>query len=325
VLKWIAKPSGRHRRQPNWSAALADLSKTKDMIAVRSAALATDPTLRAAGEELHRVLSHALGYEALQSSDKSDLDDGESLFMRHYPAPLVFSVISWGCAATGWLAYTLNSHPDIYCVHAANTFWSRLGGQPLIDGVPYMRVIGSQGYAHKAAGDVHGISRQCVGALRKEFGDNFGCAVVVRDPIPRLRSQIALFASFKYDKQSWGDLRYLDEICRDSGIVSENISYTQRLFIHGVNMLNAILDEIGIAKIYRCEDLTCTPGKLREFVIDITNNKVSVTDQWVEQAISGRRINAHVVSSVCEFDDWQRQVIQAVVKPEAWGAYRSLG
>ena len=66
VLKWIAKPSRRHRRQRDRSAALADLSRTKDVIAVCSAALATDPTLRAAGEELHHALSHALGYEGPQ-------------------------------------------------------------------------------------------------------------------------------------------------------------------------------------------------------------------------------------------------------------------
>jgi len=71
---------------------------------------------------------------------------------------------------------------------------------------------------------------------------------VVRDPIPRLHSQIALFESFNYDKKSWGDLRYLDEICRDAGIISEDISYTERLFIHGVNMLNSILDEMSTAK-----------------------------------------------------------------------------
>lgn len=324
MLKWGSRTSGWRRRLQDCSGPRADLGKAKEAIAAWSAALASDRTLRAAGEELHRLLSQALGYERPNAHGEAHLDEDKILFLQHYPPPHVFSVISWGCAATGWLAYTLNSHPDIYCVHAANTFWSTLGDQRYIDGIHYLRVIGSQGYAYKAAGDVHGVSPQAVSALRKEFGEDFGCAVVVRDPLPRLRSQIALFEAMNYDR-SWGDLAYLDGICKNIGIDPNGLSRKQRCFMHGVNMLNAITDEANVANIYRSEDLTSSPGILCQFVTEITGDKVSVSDEWAEQAVARRRINAHVSRSAHEFDDWQRYVIKAVVTSEAWRIYRSLG
>ncbi|MGH7102377.1 MAG: hypothetical protein ACREFJ_08260 [Acetobacteraceae bacterium] len=305
--------------------ASADPGKAKEAIVAGSAVPTADQTLRAPGGELHRPSPQALGYDRSKPSGEIDLDDDKILFLQHYPPPHVFSVISWGCAATGWLAYALNSHPDIYCVHAANTFWSRLGEQRYVDGISYLRIIGSQGYAYKAAGDVHGVSRQAVAALRKAFGGNFGCAVVVRDPLPRLRSQVALFEAMNYDRKSWGDLAYLNGICKSAGISLEQLSDKQRFFVHGVNMLNAITDEANIATIYRSEDLTSAPGKLRQLITEITNDKVSVSDEWAEAAVARRRINSHGSSSAGEFDDWQRHVVQAVVTPEAWKIYRSLG
>ncbi|MGH7048671.1 MAG: hypothetical protein ACREE2_20040 [Stellaceae bacterium] len=307
------------------SDALADLGEAKEGIAAGSAVPIADQTLRAPGGKSHRPSPQALGYDRAKPGGEVDLDEDKILFLRHYPPPHVFSVISWGCAATGWLAYTLNSHPDIYCVHAANVFWSRLGEQRYIDGISYLRIIGSQGYAYKAAGDVHGVSREAVAALRKEFGEDFGCAVVVRDPLPRLRSQLALFEALNYDRRSWGDLEYVDGVCRNSGLNPERLSDERRFFVHGVNMLNAVTDEASTARVYRSEDLTSVPGKLRQFALEITNHNVSVSKEWAEEAVARRPINAHVSCSARQFDRWQRHVIQSVVTPEAWEIYRSLG
>jgi hypothetical protein len=253
----------------------------------------------------------------------SHADTDRRLFLEHYPPTHMFAVVSWGCAGTSWLAAVLNSHPDIYSVHAANIFWEKLAGTPRLDGIPYIRLIGSQGYAHKAAGDVHGVSRDTLAALRKEFGDNFGCAVVVRDPLPRIRSQIALFESF--NNKGWGDLSYIDAICEKKGLLSKSVSYEQRLFLHAANMLNAILEEREIAPVYRIEDLTSNPEALCSLVTNITNGKVFASIDWAQESIRRGRINAHIRNSAAAFDAWQRRALEMVVKLETWEAYKALG
>ena len=121
------------------------------------------------------------------------LTDYQQAFLKKYPYPQLFAVISWGCAATAWIAAVPNRHPDIYCVHAANSFWHVLGNCEKSDGAPYLRLIGSQGHAYTAAGGVHRVSRHLVPECRRSFGETFNAAVVVREPISRLHSQLASF------------------------------------------------------------------------------------------------------------------------------------
>src|SRR5436305_15337620 len=52
--------------------------------------------------ELARSKVHMLGH--LQRDAEGALPD-------------LFAVISWGCSATTWVAPTLNSHPDVFCLH----------------------------------------------------------------------------------------------------------------------------------------------------------------------------------------------------------------
>jgi len=182
------------------------------------------------------------------------LTEYQKLFLRKNPIPQLFCVVSWGCAATAWLATVLNRHPDIYCVHAANVGWHALGDCEMLDGARYLRIVGSQGHAHIAAGDVHGVSRSRVAECRHLFGDKFNTAVVIREPISRLHSQLALYQDFE-GLRVW-DVDYLDAVLTRTGIVLAPGDYESRLFVHAANMLNAILEEHEVGRVYRCEDLT---------------------------------------------------------------------
>jgi hypothetical protein len=126
----------------------------------------------------------------------------QQLFLHHYPPTQAFAVVSWGCAATAWLAKILNSHPEIFCVHALRSYWTTLGQATGLDDLTYMQVIASQGHAHKAAGDVHGIDRANIPTLRQAFGPRFNAVVVVRHPLPRLCSLLAFFARYQA-LQAW--------------------------------------------------------------------------------------------------------------------------
>jgi hypothetical protein len=241
-----------------------------------------------------------------------------------YPCPQVFAVVSWGCAATSWLATVLNRHPDIYCVHAANHMWHVLGNSKRLDGVPYLRIIGSQGHAHLAAGCVHGVSRHLIPECRRSFDDKFSVAVVVREPIRRIYSQLALFREAE-GCEAW-NLEGMDHVISRNRVTLDSNDYRSRLFVHAANMLNAILEEWAVGKIYRSEDLTRKPQVLGDFVERITGGKVSPEPGWLESAIEAGPINVHAGKSPQEcLEEWQIDVIRKVVAPRSWELYEELG
>jgi len=267
---------------------------------------------------------HKLREESKVEQFVEDLTDYQQAFLRKYPYPQLFYVVSWGCAATAWLATVLNRHPDIYCVHAANLHWHVLGNCEKLDGVPYLRILGSQGHAHVAAGGVHGISRHLVPECRRTFGDKFNAAVVVREPLSRLRSQLALYEDFE-PFRVW-DTDYLDGLLTRTGIAIAPGDYRSRLFVHAANMLNAILDEQDVGTIYRAEDLTSSREILGEFVEEITCGKISPDSAWLDSALATKKVNVHAGRHPRrELDEWQMDVIRKVVDPRAWEMYEALG
>jgi hypothetical protein len=252
------------------------------------------------------------------------LSDYQTAFLRYYPCPQLFAVISWGCAATGWIASILSRHPDIYCAHAANHAWNVLGECEKLDGVRYLRVIGSQASSRVAAGDVHGVSRRHIPELRRVFEDQFNAAVVVREPMARLRSQLGVFHQF--ERQEHWDLAYLDEVISTAGVTLPSDGYYWRFFVHAANMLNAILEEVQVGKVYRAEDLTRNADILRDFVDEITRGKVSPGAEWLRAAVEIPGVNQHAEQQPpMDLDDWQADVVRKVVSPRAWELYETLG
>ena len=238
----------------------------------------------------------------------------------------VFAVISWGCAATGWVARVLNSHPDIFCMHAANVFWQKYGypESERLDGVAYLRVVFTMANSYLAAGDVHGISRHHVPAIRDAFGDHFRCAVLVRDPLPRIRSQLALFEAFR-QFPAW-DLEYIKETIDRHGIILPSEDPQDAMFVHAANMLNAIVEEQELGAVFRSEDITSSPDALADFINVLTNGKVCLDRDWLEQAVRQPRVSQHADdNSEWELDPWQFDALRKVVWPEAWEAYEKLG
>ena len=238
--------------------------------------------------------------------------------------PLVnlFAVVSWGCAATSWLARALNSHPDIYCEHAANVAWNRFAQAQVPDGIGYLRVIAAQASAYKAAGDVHGISRNDIPRLRSLLGDAFEAAVLVRDPLLRLQSQAALFKRWNY--RMWGDLAYVDAVMMHNGIDPATLSIEQRHFVHGVLCLNAITDEQTVGRVFRSEELTTDPEALADFVALLTRKCVVPSVDWAKRAIAVGPVNTHR-TGISAFGQWEKDVIRRCVTREAWTAYEMLG
>lgn len=235
----------------------------------------------------------------------------------------MFAIVSWGCAATRWIASVLDRNPDIFCTHAANHTWHVLGGCERLDGVRYLRVLGSQACGHIAAGDIHGVSREHIPELREVFGRQFNSAVVVREPLARIRSHMGLLEHF--DGREYWDLGYLDPILASRGIKLPSSSYRDRFFVHSANMLNAITEEIRVGKIFRAEDLTDSANALGGFIDEVTRGKVRPAGAWLRDALHTPAVNMHAAEFRLRLEDWHIDVIRRIVSPQSWDLYQSLG
>jgi hypothetical protein len=238
--------------------------------------------------------------------------------------PHVFAVVSWGAAATTWLASALNDCPDVFCLHAANQVWSQLSGAKAVDGLLYLRIVGRLGYTAKAAGDVHGISRHHIRSIKEYYGEAFRCAVLVRDPLRRLVSQLSLFPKNPDPRRIYGDLSYLNDKFPEAVKQLPSGEYQELLFLHAVNLLNAIVDEASVGPIWRMEDLTTAPLELINAVDYLTSSSVAPPVDWARKWTEHRKLNQHAEAAI-DFNGWQRRVIASAVLPQAIAAYRALG
>jgi hypothetical protein len=237
----------------------------------------------------------------------------------------LFSIVSWGAAATAWVAKALNAHPEIFCVHASAIVFLRFQPAIRLDGVHYGAFLVRGAGAHKVVGDVHGVPGSEISALGEAFGPHFSAAVLVREPLPRLISEIAHFATFAKTGLSM-DVSYIERVIEKAGLVlPASDPKWSRLFVHGVNMLNAIIDEREVGPIYRVEDLTGDPGTLGELIRHISGGRIDPDPAWVAKTLELERVNVHRQPKDSELSAWQIEVIQKVVKPEAWECYEQLG
>jgi len=243
----------------------------------------------------------------------------------HNLSQQLFAVISWGAAATSWLSKALNSHPEIFCLHSLNiylNFDKDRRSFPRNDGLEYLYLIARSAFAYKVIGDVHGISRYDIPEIRKLLDKRFNAVVVVREPLPRLKSTLShLRLNMKYPLYN---VDYVNDIIKNKKLILPHNDYGDRLFVHGVNMLNAIVEENNVGKIYRSEDLTTNKSILFEFIEEITGGKIKTDSELLSNMLKIDKVNKHVKEEI-QFDDWQIDVIKSVVSDKAWELYSKCG
>lgn len=173
---------------------------------------------------------------------------------------------------------------------------------------------------------MHGLSRTDLPKLKETFGGRFNAVIVVREPIARLRSFVALYRSIRGPngwEDGWGDLSYVETLAE-----SENISLRSqesKMFVHGVYMLNAILEERPHGTVYKAEDLTTNPKILAALFNEITGGQVGTTREWLQTCLRMRAVNMHGTREPWALTDWEVDVVRAVVRPESWRIYEELG
>lgn len=120
------------------------------------------------------------------------------------------------------------------------------------------------------------------------------------------------------------NIDYVGDIIKNDNLTLPRNDYGDKLFVHGVNMLNSIVEETNIGKIYRSEDLTTNKSILSEFIDEITRGKIKTDSELLENMLKIDRVNKHVKEEI-QFDDWQIDVIKSVVSNKAWELYSKLG
>jgi hypothetical protein len=232
----------------------------------------------------------------------------------------LFSVVTWGCAASHWLARALNSHPDIFSVHALNLTWATATGTPRIDGAKYVQALASLAPDYRAVGDVHGIGKEAVYEIKTKFRDRFRCAVLIRDPMARFRSALALYAISGHTR-GWGDLSHLTDLVKSVPIPED--TYENRLAIQGMTLLNSIGIERTLGPVVRQEDVTSDPVALQQLVFDLTDIEADL--EWALETVKRPAAQAHSSTARVEIRDWHREALKKIVTPQSWALYEEYG
>jgi len=242
----------------------------------------------------------------------------------------LFAIITWGATGTSWISKVLNHHPEIFCVHelasvlnqsklfSSNDFWAKF------DPLDFMKIISRMSH-HKVNGDVHSFRSEDIPRLKEYFGKKFSSAVIEREPISRLKSTISGYRSMLPHKLY--DTRYVDYIILRKKIELPKSNYENKLFVNGVNLLNAIEQEVNnnCGKMFRMEDLISDPKYLKSLIEEISSSELTADDDLLHQMIKTPATNIRASKEKIEFEDWQIDVIKKVVHEKAWELYSKVG
>jgi hypothetical protein len=287
------------------------------------------------GVSIGRILSRALGRRATPApatpaefrvEPGSLTEKVETIYGAQYPR--VFAIISWGLAASEWLCKVLNSHPDVLATHGLNySVGQYLPPGPCLTESQVLRMVRDLGKGYALAGDVHGIAGvDNLGKIQAQFGDTFRHAVLTRDPERRALSFAGLFEQFGYDDRLWPGTEYVRGLPRFAEIAHHSGDKKKRFFMHAANMLNKVVVERLHPPMFRCEDLTTDPAALARLVDHLSAGRVTASPDWARAAVTTPRTNAHKkFGGSTGLQDWQAEILRAVVSPESCRAYEELG
>ena len=249
----------------------------------------------------------------------------QSLINEEHPSQQIFAIFSWGFAATKWVSKVLNSHPEIFCVHALNAYIEKhYNIKPRPNGLHYIKFIANKGAEYLLSGDIHGVHLKYLHEIQQFFGDKFNYAIITRDPIPRLVSHLYVFERYKMFK-TW-DLSNINEVMHKYDISLPKDDYEHRFFIYAVNMLNSIIEENKSGNIFKMEDLTQDSSNFERLVKILSGNKIKISKKWIKTISRIKKINVHNNKQIqINLSKWQQKIISIVVEEEAWKLYKDLG
>ncbi len=231
-----------------------------------------------------------------------------------------FAIVSWGYAGTSWLAHALDAHPDISAAHHGKQNLEALGYS--LDARLYVEVLKALAFEHALVGDVHSLNRSEVATLKTALGDYFRHAVVVREPLARLRSALAHYHRSNF--VGW-DLTYLETKMREAGYDWDSLSLAERMTLLAVNNLDSARFEIEVGPFYRMEDLVQNPSALTDLVQHLSAGALGNSGGWAERVIGEGARNSHSMRASIELTEFAMEALDRLVSPQSWAIYGELG
>jgi len=121
------------------------------------------------------------------------------------------------------------------------------------------------------------------------------------------------------------DISYIKKFEKSLGRDPTQLPLEDQYKIHAMNMLNAIIEEYKLAKIFRIEDISSSPDQLDNLIKHISSGTVSSSRKWLESALNTQRINSHVKRHHAVLNADDMKLLNTIVSSEAWEIYRTLG
>lgn len=246
--------------------------------------------------------------------------DVKELYLKydHYERAELFFIVSWGASGSKYIQEIINKCCiNVFCFHGGLNYIRDFFGISEVDIECYAAYLSMIGSGLSYCGDIHSLDSSHVQTLLQN-GYRFKTASLVRDPFPRLVSQFGLFRR-KEQYYKIMDLSYVDKFAKDCKLNVKSLHYRDRLIMHGINMLNKIIEEVQLFKVFRIEDLTAQ-REIENFM------KFLMPEVGVKQFDAlDSRVNSHACPGDLESWELKFDHVSGVLRPDAIELYKAFG
>lgn len=250
---------------------------------------------------------------------------------------ILFIAYCWGGAGSTWLAWALNCHKHVFCLHAPNVpRFARHKREDALALVNAFYSLPALAKDYECVGFTHGVRREWHAELVQTYGDRFRGFVLIRHPIRRINSLTALKLQSSQKRplslrerfarrRNYAKLRAASkrtDFPKDAAALS---------FYHSCNAVNRIVSEVATGiPIYRLEDLVGTVEKFQEVLHFISGGNLTMAADDIRE-IQGTVKGKHapkrlsVSETYAEWSDIQKEAFRYLVTPQAIRHYQQLG
>jgi len=242
----------------------------------------------------------------------------------------------WGAAGSAWLARVLNAHEDVLCLHSPIV--PRFDHYKIEDSCAFLKTIfrgGAMGAVYPVAGVTHGVPIEWQGTLAEKLGIPLREFVLVRDPVPRVRSVARLRQQHWREKPNEPRWRKAYRETRERLERATGRRFAAdpdaSAFQYACHQLNSIVAErkTGVP-IFRLEDLVAGEEGLQRLLAHASAGRCSFDAPRLAR-LQALRLNTHAErpqTSEEIWDGWseeERAAFRTLLTPESRKAYEELG
>jgi hypothetical protein len=251
---------------------------------------------------------------------------------------IIFIGYCWGAAGSAWLARLLNSHEDIFCVHAP--ILERYNHYVFEESVLLMTKLFtsmSYGGGYPIAGLTHGVPLAWHQRLNEYFSKSvrFRNFILIRHPIPRIQSSVEEIKKnfLKKGPDPKNEEEY-KKIYRELSERSERKfpdDFVSLGFYHSCKMINLIHEETDqTMPIFKMENLVSQENEVQRLVSHISDKTVrldpAVIRKLQQTVINKRSTGNHSPAEVySSWNDHYRAAYRYLVNTTSIQIYSRLG